>query len=295
MESYLDPLAAPFAEFEQCTPAAVEKVIQSAASKSSSLDPNPTTILKEFLLELLPFVMRMCNMHHYLRLSQRRAIVNPPRLKIPGSDASDVKNYQPISNLSFMSKVFQRLVCQQLLHFLEKHNLLPKCQSAYRRYHSMETAVLKIVCDALSAAKKGEVTFLGMLDMSAAFDTVNHDILLKRLHMSFGICGAALSWISSFVRHRTQTIAVNGKMSDTSLVTCGVLQASVLGPILFMLYTVDVAHIVEMHGINFHSYADDSELYLLAKADEIALTLPRVILVLLIAFMLWTDGCHRIV
>ena len=90
-----------------------------------------------------------------------------------------------------MSKIVESLVCQQLVRFIEKHNLLPKYQSAYTRYHSTETAVLKVVSDALSAAEKGEVTLLGMLDMSAAFDTVEHDI--KRLHMSFGIRGAALS------------------------------------------------------------------------------------------------------
>ena len=117
---------------------------------------------------------------------------------------------------------------------------------------------------------------LGMLDMSAAFDTVDHDILLKRHHMLFGIC-RALSWISSFVRRRKQTVAVNGKMSETSLVTCSVPWGSALGPILFLLYTADMARIVKMHGMNFHSYADDSELYLHTKADDIALTLPRAV------------------
>ena len=158
VESYHDQLAASFAEFEQCTPNAVENVIQSATSTSCSLDPIPTTILKEFLPELLPFVSRMCNaslQEGILPLSQRHAIVTP-RLKKPGSDASDVKNYRPISNLSFMSKVVERLVCQQLVRFLEKHNLLPKCQSAYRRYHSTETVVLKIVSKALSAAEKAK-------------------------------------------------------------------------------------------------------------------------------------------
>ena len=166
----------------------------------------------------------MCNaflQEGILPLSERHAIVTP-RLNKPGSDAWDVKNYRSISNLSFMSKIVEKLIYQQLVHFLEKHNLLPKCQSAYRRYHSTETAVLKIVSDAVSAAEKGESMLLGMLDMSAAFDTVDHD---KRLHMSFGIRGAALSWISSFVRQRTQTVAVNGKMSETSLVTCGVPRA----------------------------------------------------------------------
>ena len=115
-----------------------------------------------------------------------------------------------------------------------------------------------------------------MLDMSAAFDTVDHDILLKRLLMRFGIRGVALSWISSFVGQRMQTVAVNGEMSETSSVTSGVPRGIVLGPILFLLYTADVARMVEIYGINFHLYADDSELYLHAKADEIAWTFPRV-------------------
>ena len=116
VESYLDPLSASFVEFEQCTPSAVENVIQSAASQSCSLVPFPTTILKEFLPDLLPFVPRMCiaSLHGgILPISQRHAIVTP-RLKKPGSDSSEVKNYRPISNLTFMSKVVVRLVCQQL-------------------------------------------------------------------------------------------------------------------------------------------------------------------------------------
>ena len=87
---------------------------------------------------------------------------------------------------------------------------------------------------------------------------------------------AALSWISYFVRQRTQTVAINGKMSETSLVTCAFPQGSVVGPILFLLYTADVARIAEMHGISCHSYFDNSELYLHAKANGIAVTLARI-------------------
>ena len=95
--------------------------------------------------------------------------------------------------------------------------------------------------------------------------------------MSLGIRGAALSWISSFVRQMTQTVADNGKMPETSLVTCYVPQGSVVGSILFLLYTADVALIVEMPGINFHSYANDSELFLHAKVHEIDFSHPRVV------------------
>ena len=180
--------------------------------------------------------------------------------------ASEFKIYRPISNLTFLSKVIERLVCKQFVAYLEANNLLPMYQSSYRHHHSTETVVLKIFSDALYAAEQGDVTLLGMLDMSAAFDTVDRDILLGRLQTSFGICGAALSWFSSFLRDRTQKVVINSQRSKTSLVTSGVPQGSVLGPNLFLLYTADIGLIAEKHEINFHSYADDSELYVHCKA-----------------------------
>jgi len=97
-----------------------------------------------------------------------------------------------------MSKIVERLVCRQLVDFLERTLLLPSLQSAYRKNHSTETAVLKVITDVFRAADRGEVTLLCLLDLSAAFDTVDHDILLARLQMSFGVHGTALSCLSHF-------------------------------------------------------------------------------------------------
>ena len=150
-ETYIEPTAASLFEFEQCAPYTIEKVIQSAAAKFCSLDSIPTMILKEFLPELLLFVLWMNNASledGNLPLSQRHTIVIP-WLKKLGLDRSVVENYRPISNLSFMLKVVERLVCHQLVRFLENHNILPTCQLPYGRSHLTETAVLKIVSDAL--------------------------------------------------------------------------------------------------------------------------------------------------
>ena len=106
-------------------------------------------------------------------MTQRHAIVFP-RLKKAGADPVDVCNYWPISNLTFMSNVVERLVCRQLMAFLDRQRLLPDLQLAYRAQYSTETAVLKIVSDILWAADSDKVTLLGLLDMSAAFDTVDH-------------------------------------------------------------------------------------------------------------------------
>lgn len=106
-----------------------------------------------------------------------------------------------------------------------------------------------------------------MLDLSAAFDTVDHDILVNRLQSSFGLDGAVLKWLKSFIESRTQAVVFNGEKSTTSSLLCGVPQGSVLGPILFLLYTADVLLIAERHHINAHSYADDTQLYCSAEAS----------------------------
>ena len=114
--------------------------------------------------------------------------------------------------------------------------------------------------------------------MSAAFDTVDHDILRGRLQTSFGICRAALSWFSSFLRDRTQTVVINSHRSKTSLVASGVPQGRVLGQILFLLYSANIGIIAEKIRLNFHPYADDSELYVHCIAHDEAVTCLRVVL-----------------
>lgn len=259
-------------KFEPYSAEDIAKVIKAAPSKSCCLDPLPTNIMKQFLPELLPFITQLCNAsltHSCLPLSQRHALVTP-RLKKSNADPADMKNYRPVSNLTFISKVIERLVCRQLVAFLEKNRLLPGPQSAYRSGRSTETAVLKIISDAFLAADRGEVTLLGLLDLSAAFDTVDHDILCNRLSASFGIRGSVLAWIKSFLHGRTQTVIFNGETSMKSAVSCGVPQGSVLGPILFLLYTADVIEIANRHGVNVHSYADDTQLYVHTPANRIA-------------------------
>jgi len=148
-------------------------------------------------------------------------------------------------------------------------------QSAYRRGHSTETAVLKVVADFLSAVDRGEVTFINLLDMSAAFDTVDHDILVDRLYHSFGLRDKALSWIVSFISGHTQKVRVGGQYSTSSAVYCGVPQGSVLGPILFLLYTADVPVIAGRQGVGVYSYADDNQLFFHTRAKNSAATFTR--------------------
>ena len=106
----------------------------------------------------------------------------------PSSSLNEnLKNYRPVSNLSFISKLVERVVARQLMDYLTANPFVPKFQSAYRRYHSTETAMLKVLSDVLLAADNQKVTLLALLDLSAAFDCVDHDILLHRLQSIFGL------------------------------------------------------------------------------------------------------------
>ena len=245
-------------------------MILSTKSTSCSLDQIPTYVLKEFLTDLLPYVTEMCNcslQFGWLPLSQRHAIVKPI-LKKEGLDQDDVKNYQPISNLTYISKLVERMVSKQLTTFLEEHSLLPKHQSSFRARHSTETALLKVLSDILSAADHGDVTLLWLLDMSDNFDMVDHDILLHHLEESFGLSGSVLDRLSSFLQGRTQPVLFNGIASATADVTSGVPQGSVLGPLLFLLYTADIPVIASEHSLGIHCYADDGQLYVFGKASD---------------------------
>lgn len=135
------------------------------------------------------------------------------------------------------------------------------CQSAYRQFHSCETALIRVQNDILREIDGNSGVILLLLDLSAAFDTVDHTILLRRMSSKFGIKGDALNWFMSYLSDRTQTVYVNGATSDSYDVVCGVPQGSVLGPILYLIYTSPIGDILRSHGMKFHLYADDSQIY----------------------------------
>jgi len=175
--------------FRPCSQAEVRRTIMKSPVKSCSLDPVPTFLLREFVDSLLPFVTCMVNAslrQGRLPKSQCHAIVVPV-LKKPGLNTADMANFRPVSNVTFMSKVVERVVAKQLHEYLAINDLLPRNQSACRRHYSTETAMLRVISDALSEADEQKVTLLASLDMTAAFDCVDHSLLLMRLQWNFGL------------------------------------------------------------------------------------------------------------
>ena len=119
-------------------------------------------------------------------------------MKKPTLDSTDLKNYRPISNLSFLSKLVEHIIANRLLTHFSSHDLLAKFQSVYRKFHSSETALVYVQNDILVALEAGYSTALLLLDLSAAFDTIDHNILIHRLQYWFGISSTALNLLSSF-------------------------------------------------------------------------------------------------
>jgi len=147
------------------------------------------------------------------------------------------------------------------LHVLESGNY-SRFQSTYRPGYCAETALLKIVNDIRTAAGEGRCTALLALDICTAFDAVNHSVLCQRLQHTFGMNGWALDWLRSFVSGRSQYVAAGGERSVTAPCEPGVLQGSVLGPLLFSLYVAPVSNIAVAHHVSIHQYADDVPIYI---------------------------------
>ena len=148
-----------------------------------------------------------------------------------------------------------------MIAHLHKNNLHEPLQSAYRQYCSTETALLKVQDSILKSLDKGKGVALVLLDLSAAFDTIDHKILIDILQNEVGVTGECLSWIKSYLAQRQQTINIPNGQSHSHTLACGVPQGSVLGPLLFSIYTIPLAAIMRKHGISYHLYADDTQLY----------------------------------
>ena len=203
-------------------------------SKSCSLDPWPTFLVLDYLDILITPITSIINAS--LEQSKcpnffKQAHVTPI-LKKSSLDKEIFKNYRPVSNLNFISKILERVVAVQLQTHLDEAGLMTAFQSAYRKHHSTESAHLNIH-DILLNMAKGSVTALTLLDLSAAFDTIDHTILLDRINAYYGISELALGWFKSYLLGRTHSVKVGSTLSHPAALQYEVPQGSVLGPILF--------------------------------------------------------------
>ena len=182
-------------------------------------------------------------------------------------DKNSLNSYRPISNLSFLSKIIEFAVHEQSWSHLSSQKIIPEEQSAYRENHSTETTNCAIMNDMIEITRNGDCGILIMLDLSAAFDTVDHDYLLEDLK-TVGFEEDALRWYESYLRDREVTVIIEKSRSITKKLTKGVPQGSVLGPMLFSIYTRELAWILKRHDIKYKLYADDTQFYIPAKSVQ---------------------------
>ena len=189
---------------------------------------SPANIFSDDLLPHLTIIIND-SLHSGLFPSAFKSAIVKPLLKKTTLNPKFMKKYRPVSNLTFLSKTLEKVVLRQLSDHLLTNNLFCSHQSAYRADHSTETAILKIVND-LSALDEDKVSLLSLLDPTAAFDTIEHSIFLKRLSCSFGISDTFFACLTFYLPDHTQTISVNGSKSVPASLHYGVPQGSVLGP-----------------------------------------------------------------
>ncbi len=185
-----------------------------------------------------------------------------PLLKKKGLDCDNITNYRPISNLHTISKIVERLFLSRVLNHVEQAPCFNRFQSAYRRNHSTETAILRLLNDVYTTADNKSRTMLIQLDLSAAFDTIDHITLLRRLEHTFGLSDSVLHWIQSYLSGRSQFVRVGQQKSPVVACEYGVPQGSVLGLLLYTLYVALIAGIIAAFNINLLQYADDTQLYM---------------------------------
>ncbi len=153
------------------------------------LDPIPSKLLKDVLPEVIDPLLAIINSSlslGYVPKNFKLAVIKP-LIKKPQLDPKDLANYRPISNLPFLSKILEKVVSSQLYSFLEKNDICEDFQSGFRPYHSTETALIRVTNDLLLSSDRGCISLLVLLDLSAAFDTIDHNILLNRLENFVGI------------------------------------------------------------------------------------------------------------
>ena len=257
------PPSSTLSVFSETDSQEVQKIIMASKSKTCSLDILPTQLLKETLSSHIGIITELVNQSFRTGIfpeNFKRAVVTP-LLKKDNLDRNNFKNYRPVSGLNFIGKVLEKVAAKRLINYFDVNCLQDEFQSAYRNYHSTETALLRVQHDVKMDMDRNQAVVLVLLDMSAAFDTIQISQLLTTLNDCFGVNSLALKWIESYMSSRFFSVQVAGELSTWKELRYGVPQGSVLGPLLFSAYTTPIRDILTKHNVRYHKFADDLQIY----------------------------------
>ena len=239
------------------------QIISHFGIKCSQEDPLPVPVLTTYIDTLLPIWVEIVNFS--LKVGSmdvlKSAVILPLIKELTSTtDTDDFKNYRPVSNLVFIGKLIERVVDIRLQQHLERNHLLIDQQFGYKKSHSTEMLLLKVMNNLLEACDKNIPSIVLLLDLSAAFDTVDHSKLISILFRDIGITGVALDWFKSFLTNRTQKVKIGDEYSDISQLLFGVAQGSILGPRLFNIYIRSLYKYIEPTKFEIEGFADDHQL-----------------------------------
>ena len=255
-------------DFQPVTETDINKAINSIKSKTSAgHDRLSSALLKQIKIPLISPLKFLIN-------QSINSGVFPNLLKIAKilpiykkDDINSVTNYRPISILPTISKIFEKIIFQQLHKYLKENEIYNSNQYGFRESHSTEHAALELVDRVINRLDDKEFPLAVFMDLSKAFDTINHNILLKKLHY-YGIRNNSLSLLESYLSNRQQYVEINGKKSSLTNITTGVPQGSILGPLLFIIYINDIA--LASDHFKTITYADDTTLFISLSISEMS-------------------------
>ena len=252
-----------FCKFKEIDKETFEKVLSKMKNTYCENDPFPISDVKNAknfaqVKELYFDIVNMSLTQAIFPKSEKLACVKPA-YKGKG-DKDDLSSYRPISNLSYLSKIIEAVVHKQSSEYLKQFDIIPEDQSAYRENHSTESTVCAVISDMTEIITNGKCGILVMLDLSAAFDTVDHQILLNDLK-TVGFDDDVFMWFKSYLQDRKVTVVISNEKSEIKSLSKGVPQGSILGPLLFSIYTIELSNILRKHNVKFKIYADDTQFY----------------------------------
>ncbi|KAJ8039461.1 hypothetical protein HOLleu_17189 [Holothuria leucospilota] len=259
-----------FGSFSNVDVSTVSSLIQNAKPTTCTLDPLPSSLVKTHCDIFPPVFCKIINTSlstGEFHSDWKQAIVKPLLKK---SNLDHVKkNYRPVSNLSFLSKLVEKASLISFSKHMDNHGLLPSYQSAYRAYHSTETLLVKLHNDIMCNMERKSLTPLVAMDLSSAFDTVNHQLLLDILERCFGACDVAKEWMSSYLNGRQFNVCINKSLSVPLKLDFSVPQGSINGPVYFTCYSSTMISCVR-DDQPLIGYADDHSIYSSFRAGDVS-------------------------